>query len=935
MYNCLYSICDQCIQSNAGALLVPAMPSRALESVRRVDEASGSLRPDNPRRWTSIEVGHQHFVATPRKRVSATTTPLASPVNKSPTAPLSSGNPPRNVNPSTTDACAETYTGLRTRSARPSPTSRPLSVPLLSGAGSYFLPQPGASGFEARSPANKRAPASRSSHGIETSNGPPPALSTQRSYSTEDAWRYPASIDQLALRPQLTHRALQSLAAGTTSRTNSSHSTIRLADVSLDNRFNPEFSENTSNPRRDIPTDRSEMSATTLRLSDQDPSEPNQDRTIRISDGTAVAAGGEKGRGIKERGKARLSQEDLFLDLAHADVSMQDTGSSLGRIEHQRPHIAVSDPRQPFPLAHQASSTLSARPPSGGRSVANQEGPPMVNGRSPQWYQFGQSEYTDSPTPGHQQVSRDRIYAASAHPLDHRTRSRVASNTPKATFRSAHGALHGETAPESDPPAKRHRRLSITDDVQTAPRAYKQSNLSYPTSGLYNSSPLTGRSEYVHGQSSSTETPHIEETESTASLTAPSTVWDELDDLKSRIRKLELTGKLPSSSGAAMTNAAMANNIGERPHTATTTATTISSSPKGARPGSISPDKCVVEVHGVHPLLRTALAKAQPFVRPNIYKALEATASDALTLASMTGTENSQVGLRGPGSVVAGSSSSVDRQLRRKADSMCRSLTELCIALSDEPLYTETVGAVGRPGSRNSIMSRRQRERSVEKRIGSRETSQEPEIRPASRLMSRLEARRTSMLGLSQLNPDNDSPRRSPENVATPTPAAPAPTSRLERTSSILQNSRPHDEEDATTTRAPSRAMTEIRPPNRNRHSRDYTPQHALPSPQPRAIPSPQPRSPPLAPSIPARKNYFGAAPATPATQAQPGLRRYMERTAPSSADAARLAEARQQRLASLEQLDVAGRQRARSFGTLGAMAGFAREEADGGGEGG
>ena len=539
----------------------------------------------------------------------------------------------------------------------------------------------------------------------------------------------------------------------------------------------------------------------------------------------------------------------------------------------------------------------------------------MANGRSPQWHQLGQSECTDLPTT-RQQPPRDRTYAASAHPLDHRTRSRVVSITPKATLKGAHGAPHSEISPESDPAANRRRRLSTSEEVQTGSRTYKQSNLSYSTTGLYNSSPLTGRSELVHGQDSSPEIPQVEETESTASLTAPSTVWDELDDLKTRIRKLELTGKLPSSSGAAMTNATMANNVVERPHTATTTATTISSSPKGVRLGSLSPDKSVVEVHGVHPILRTALAKAQPFVKPSIYKALEATASDALTLAAMTGAEGSQVGLRGPGSLVAGSSSTIDRQLRRKADSMCRSLTELCIALSEEPSHTETLSAVGRPGSRNTIMSRHQRERSVEERVISRETSQEPEVRSGSRLMSRLEARRNSMMGLG-----TESSRRSPEVVATPTPAAPATTGRLDRSSSIVHRHRSHDEEDDSTTRAPSRAMTEIPPSHRSRLSRDYTSQHPLPS--------LHQRSPSVQSSLGVPKSYVAAAPSTPATQVQPGHRRYLDRSTPSSADSARLAEVRQQRLASLEQRDTSGHQRARSFGTLGAITGHAQIEAD------
>ena len=518
----------------------------------------------------------------------------------------------------------------------------------------------------------------------------------------------------------------------------------------------------------------------------------------------------------------------------------------------------------------------------------------------------------DPPTAIPQQPPRDRTYAASAHPLDHRTRSRGTSIAPKASFSGSRGFPHREMSPESDPAANHHRRQSVPEDAHAVPRAYKQSNLSYSTTGFNNSSPLTGRSATLQEQESSPETPHGEGTESTASITAPSTVWDELDDLKSRIRKLELTGKLPSSSGAAISHAA-----GERPHTATTTATTISSSPKrGGRLDNLSPDHSTIG--GVHPILHTALAKARPFMKQNIYKALEATASDALILAAMTVSESPQGALHGTESVVGGSNP-IGRQLRRKADSMCRSLTELCIALSEDPkLSSEATTANVRPGSRDAIMNRQQRERSIEERRISRETSQEPEVRSGSRLMSRLEARRTSMMGLSSFN--SDGLRRSPEDVVTPTPTASATTSRLEGISSVLRSRRTHEEDD-TTTRPLSRAMTEIRPSHRNRASREYTSQHPLPSLHQRA--------PSVQSSLPVRKSYFPAAPSTPVVQA--GQRRYLERSTPSSVDSARLAEPRQQRLASLGEYGTAqhgtvGRQRAEGFGTLGRMTGNSQQ---------
>ncbi len=85
-----------------------------------------------------------------------------------------------------------------------------------------------------------------------------------------------------------------------------------------------------------------------------------------------------------------------------------------------------------------------------------------------------------------------------------------------------------------------------------------------------------------------------------------------------------------------------------------------------------------------HPLLNSALAKSKEFLVPEVYDALETATIDALALAAMMGT----VGQPGPissGTSNIGSSSGTvtDRQLRKKTDSLCRSLTELCLALSE------------------------------------------------------------------------------------------------------------------------------------------------------------------------------------------------------------------------------------------------------------
>lgn len=155
---------------------------------------------------------------------------------------------------------------------------------------------------------------------------------------------------------------------------------------------------------------------------------------------------------------------------------------------------------------------------------------------------------------------------------------------------------------------------------------------------------------------------------STASTTAASSVWDELDDLKSRIRRLEVTGRIPASGGG---NAS--NSSGDRPRTATTTITTVSSSPRNNANGISPMGSSFTPTTTSHPLLHNALAKTKAVLPADVYKHLELAAKDALDMANTVGA---------PGSG-APSVAGVDRNVRRKADGVCRSLTELCLALSE------------------------------------------------------------------------------------------------------------------------------------------------------------------------------------------------------------------------------------------------------------
>ncbi|CAK7207355.1 hypothetical protein SEUCBS139899_010165 [Sporothrix eucalyptigena] len=264
------------------------------------------------------------------------------------------------------------------------------------------------------------------------------------------------------------------------------------------------------------------------------------------------------------------------------------------------------------------------------------------------------------------------------------------------------------------------RRPSVTESISSnAPLPLRTSSIkaSHSYARTYNSSPLVPRHADVQRQE-----PHdighsglgingIDSTESTASTAAPSTVWDELDDLKSRMRRLELTGKLPPTAGAAMSRAS-----DERPRTATTSATTISGSPKRVATNGQAADvrsttssqlqqqqqslqSPLREGQQNQPVLLSALRGLKQHISDDVYGAIEAAATEALSLTQMMGV----VGQPGPISSGAstigtgGPTTVTDRQLRRKAENICRNLTELCLALNDEATHRKATAAAAAP----------------------------------------------------------------------------------------------------------------------------------------------------------------------------------------------------------------------------------------------
>lgn len=758
-----------------------------------------------------------------------------------------------------------------------SPSSSTSPTPFAPQHGSYFAPQPGASGSEARPSQRRRPPASRSSNGIETSSGPPPALSTRRSHNADPPWRISPPSDPRALRPPVVQSA-------------SIDSIVRQPQHFANDHIEPENPEGgrSAEARKSSIVGRGKI-AMDARHEVQSGSEEDRDPTLRVS-GREARNGKHT---TKESGqqKSQSSHEDLFLNLARADSVNNDEVEPLNKSDRRGSRNRGSSLQQP--REYRPSSSHRTSTSVGG---FGQRASPTQHNRYESSVNSSLHRSPEKRSLLSVRGSKVRSYAASAHPLEQRHRS---NNKRILVGGSMQDALAQDRSPELS--LGNGRRRSIREPSPgVGGLGYKQFNLSDTPNGDYESSYFTGHQYQDREADEHPQTPHAEGTESTVSTTAPSTVWDELEDMKSRIRKLEITGKLPASS-----NAAMSNTFGERPPTATTTMTTNSLSPIHRQIKSVSPEASTVktpEVANVHPLLHAALAKTRPAINANLYKALEATALDALTLAAMAGSVSAQ-GVSPSAASTTGTSRGLDRQLRRRTDNMCRSLTELCIALAEETSETELVPGDVRPGSRGFNAGVQQKEPILQGLRSFRDTSGEPEFRSSSRVMSRLEARRTSLaLGSSPL-----SRRESPQEAPTPTQAVPPASSRLDRTSSVIHHSRTSEDtgDFASTSRRPlSRATTEIgqtRPSPQTKTSREYTSQHPMPN--------HLQRSPSVQSSLPTRKSYFPPNSQSPLTpNVQPGNRRYLDRsTPPSSSDSSRLAEARQRRIASLGQHTSAG----------------------------
>ncbi|QLI66097.1 uncharacterized protein G6M90_00g013770 [Metarhizium brunneum] len=488
-------------------------------------------------------------------------------------------------------------------------------------------------------PLSWRGPASRSSNGVSTSDGPPPSLNTQRLHGVEAVAQTTAQPQPLPETPRTKSTQgqrellLLNRLSGSSSSDDNRYPSPQRPPVSYrptqkrhsiqpatltPGRVPPIRSFRSSDSRKSLTQDMNPMSRPhdlgELYATSPEEQSPHSFEGRHAQGGVSLNDG-ESGR--------QDDGGDVFLRIARdeqmrrlrGDENLDDAQSSVSgirRSSHRRPLSTV------VPSYHHQAS-----PPRHRRRLSDQQDRPR-----PLHLEDDQGSEI-SRTTTFRSLLREK--AASVHPGEEIPRTRSGGANLRPSPLSARSTVGYDNSQEASIYAR--RRASITDSNSTVGRTpgYRPSGLIQARN--HGSSPLARTIDLQN--KTATEAPHgLEGTESTASTTAPSTVWDELDDLKSRINRLELTGKLPSTSGAAVSRMSE-----ERPATATTTVTTLSGSPKRQVNGQIAEvSSTTSSQREAHPILHEALVKSRPYLSLEVYQALQSAANDAMALSSMMGT---------------------------------------------------------------------------------------------------------------------------------------------------------------------------------------------------------------------------------------------------------------------------------------------------------
>ncbi|KAK6448262.1 hypothetical protein FP744_10004512 [Trichoderma asperellum] len=641
------------------------------------------------------------------------------------------------------------------------------------------------------------------------------------------------------------------------------------------------------------------------------------DHTLRASDGDFFEQ--RSPPGSRHGANGGDDTGDVFLKIASEEAARH---SETNNASDRTTTYKISRTTSQRPLSHAATSYYPVSPPSVSRRLSDQQD--RERRRSVRYEDELTSEVARSSSYRSSQL-RDK--AISSRPSEDSS-SRASSSGLRPSLMTPRSAGYQDQASENS--FYNRRKSSIVDSASSSSArspTHKATVLVQSHTKAYNPSPLNRSFEMQDEDDEPDAGNFADGTESTTSTNAPSTVWDELDELKSRIHRLELTGKLPPTSAAALIKSSE-----DRPPTATTTVTTMSISPRKSAAGQqTDAGSSTSSQREAHSNLHSALSKIKTILSSEVYRALETAANDALALSSMMGAPGQPGPISGSASVVSGGGGPVltDRQLRRRTDSVCRSLTELCIALGEDsarPAVTipqvvttqlnPTRSPSAHPEPPVTPTMTNSKTYSVSRR-NSVAPEQATQIISSPRATSKYEERRSMMLNGNPLT----SPRNSASTPATPIDAMSAArraslvisrarravTEEAEdgrkssallrnrrlagdesdeggrRTSFLVRNRRGTvgEEDEGARFRAPSRAITEVNGTRGN--AREYPYLSDAPTPL-LEVTTPQPPS-PLSRRRFITSNLQPSRLTVPSTATTPTTRRFLERSLPEGVE--------------------------------------------------
>ncbi|KAH7082080.1 hypothetical protein FB567DRAFT_448018 [Paraphoma chrysanthemicola] len=437
------------------------------------------------------------------------------------------------------------------------PTATAPYTPSSATSQSYFSPQqpepaPAGKEKEPRSPPATRRPPASFSVGHDTSRGPPVTLITRG--NSDYARRTPQKpADYAYAQQQFQQLGLVSPGASQHQQHQSTRQRRDAPENSSEVTPQPP-TQQTNPPRRNSTTTTAaaaskasavaraaqHMASSVDESSDDDsssgPPSTHEDRRAAHSGHEATDTSGTDGE----------QNEDLFLNIAEDDAPKQRPADTLSRHDKLRSRIGrinrLSSPsalHSPSPGPSSSATPTVTRIPSTTESRAN-------------------TQRRVSHVPTSSRTLLERPPQSPASPFE-TPRARPLELSTKASF----SRRDSDLSPRDFLAQFTSKRRGSQPETQHTPPnktgTYRPSNL-----GHYSSSRDDART--AQPETAQLETAsRADGTESHGSTGPAVSVWDELDELKTRIRRIEMGGKIPSTSGAVISQA-----IAERPRTANT-----------------------------------------------------------------------------------------------------------------------------------------------------------------------------------------------------------------------------------------------------------------------------------------------------------------------------------------------------------------------------